>query len=94
MVKATVPAPSADLPVCHQTLRPQRQAAAATEHKELPSPPTVFLPVSLSPLGVQVVMLGSGADEFEGAMREAERQHPSHFRGWVCFPSVPFSVNA
>jgi starch synthase len=42
----------------------------------------------LSARNIQTVMLGSGVEEFESAMREAERQHPNHFRGWVGF-SIP-----
>jgi len=38
----------------------------------------------------QVVMLGSGVQEFETRMREMENSHSSHFRGWVGF-SVDFA---
>ena len=34
-------------------------------------------------LCVQLVMLGSGGEEYESAMRENERLFPQHFRGWV-----------
>jgi hypothetical protein len=34
-------------------------------------------------LCLQMVMLGSGGDEYETAMRENERLFPQHFRGWV-----------
>ena len=37
---------------------------------------------------VQTVMLGSGMDEYESAMRGLEAAHPAHFRGWVGF-SIP-----
>jgi len=36
----------------------------------------------------QTVMLGSGMDEYESAMRGLEAAHPAHFRGWVGF-SIP-----
>jgi len=38
--------------------------------------------------GAQTVMLGSGMDEYESAMRALEAAHPAHFRGWVGF-SIP-----
>ena len=31
----------------------------------------------------QLVMLGSGGEEYESAMRENEQRFPQHFRGWV-----------